>query len=157
MAKRVTNGDSTASDFVIFVAYLVQLYEPLNMLASIYRSINTALVDTEKLLKLLNEPVDIKDKPNAPDLIVTNGEIEFGSLIPPVPNRYVTVTNPIYAFTQTMSVSRTMIALLLWTGSPSRSPRVHQSLSSEAPALESPLSCGSFTDSTISRRVKEGF
>lgn len=77
VALRVTNGESSASDFVIFVAYLVQLYEPLNMLASIYRSINTALVDTEKLLKLLSEPVGIKDKPNAPDLIVTNGEIEF--------------------------------------------------------------------------------
>jgi len=86
MALRVTNGDNSASDFVIFVAYLVQLYEPLNMLASIYRSINTALVDTEKLLKLLNEPVGITDKSNAPDLIVTNGEIEFGSLIPSVPN-----------------------------------------------------------------------
>ena len=90
MALRVTNGDSTASDFVTFVAYLVQLYEPLNMLASIYRSINTALVDTEKLLKLLNEPVGINDKPNAPDLVVTNGEIEFGSLTPSVPNPYVT-------------------------------------------------------------------
>jgi len=81
VALRVTNGDSSASDFVIFISYLVQLYEPLNMLSSIYRSINTALVDTEKLLKLLNEPVSIKDKPNAPDLIVTNGEIEFGPLI----------------------------------------------------------------------------
>ena len=92
MALRVTRGDSSSSDFVIFVAYLVQLYEPLNMLASIYRSINTALVDTEKLLKLLNEPTSITDKPNAPDLIITNGEIEFGSLIPLVLNRYV--TNP---------------------------------------------------------------
>lgn len=153
MALRVTSGESTASGFVIFVAYLVQLYEPLNMLASIYRSINTALVDTEKLLKLLNEPVEIIDKPNAPDLIVTNGEIEFGSFIPSVPNRYV--TNPFDAFTQIMSAFRTMIALLLWTGSLSRSPRVHQLLSSEAPVLENPLSSGSFTDSTISSRVKE--
>lgn len=81
------------------------------MLSSIYRSINTALVDTEKLLKLLNEPVGIKDKPNAPDLIVTNGEIEFGSLIPSVLNRYV--TNPFRASTQRTSASRTMTALLL--------------------------------------------
>lgn len=153
MALRVTNGDSSASDFVIFIAYLVQLYEPLNMLASIYRSINTALVDTEKLLKLLNEPVGIKDKPNAPDLIVTNGEIEFGSLIPLVPNRYVTY--PFYALTQTMSASRMTIALLLWIGSLSKFPRAHQLLSLEAQVLESPLSFGSFTDSTISRKVKE--
>lgn len=110
MALRVTSGKSTASEFVTYVAYLVQLYEPLNMLASIYRSINTALVDTEKLLKLLNEPVGIKDKPNAPDLIVTDGEIVFGPLIPSVPNRYVTNPN---TFTQTMSASRTMIASLL--------------------------------------------
>ena len=154
MALRVTSGESTASDFVTFVAYLVQLYEPLNMLASIYRSINTALVDTEKLLKLLNEPVGIKDKPNAPDLIVTNGEIEFGSLIPSVPNRYVTYS--FHVFTQTTSASRTMTALLLWTRSLSRSPRAHRLLSLEVPALESPLSCGSFIDSTISRKVKEG-
>jgi ABC-type multidrug transport system fused ATPase/permease subunit len=155
VALRVTNGDSTASDFVIFVAYLVQLYEPLNMLASIYRSINTALVDTEKLLKLLNEPVGINDKPNAPDLVVTNGEIEFGSLTPLVSNSYV--TDPFGAFTQTTSASRTTIVFPLWTRSVSRSPRVRQLLSSAALDLGSPPSSGSFTDSTISGRVKEGF
>jgi len=39
--------------------------------------VNQSLVDTEKLLKLLNEPTEVNDKPNAPDLIVENGEIEF--------------------------------------------------------------------------------
>jgi ABC-type transport system involved in Fe-S cluster assembly fused permease/ATPase subunit len=34
-------------------------------------------VDTEKLLKLLNEPTEVNDKPGAPDLIVNDGEIEF--------------------------------------------------------------------------------
>jgi ABC-type transport system involved in Fe-S cluster assembly fused permease/ATPase subunit len=50
------------------------------MLGYIYRSVNQSLVDTEKLLKLLNEPTDIVDKPNADDLIVEDGEIEFGML-----------------------------------------------------------------------------
>ena len=125
MALRVTDGDSSASDFVIFIAYLVQLYKSLSMLASIHCSVNTALMDTEKLLKLLNGPVDIKDKPNAPDLIGTNGEIEFGSLIPSVSNRYVTYF--FHAFMQTMSASRMMIASPLWAGSLSRSPRVQRS------------------------------
>ena len=57
----------------------MQLYSPLNQLGSLYRSINQSLVDTEKLLALLNEPTEINDKPNAPDLIVHDGEIEFGS------------------------------------------------------------------------------
>jgi len=46
-------------------------------LGYIYRSINQNLVDTEKLMKLLNEPEEVKDKPNAPDLHVTDGMIEF--------------------------------------------------------------------------------
>jgi ABC-type transport system involved in Fe-S cluster assembly fused permease/ATPase subunit len=36
------------------------------------------LVDTEKLLALLNQPTEVNDKPDAPDLIVDHGEIEFG-------------------------------------------------------------------------------
>jgi len=54
------------------------LYGPLNQLGYIYRSINTALVDTERLLALLNEPTDVNDKPDAPDLVIYEGEIEFG-------------------------------------------------------------------------------
>lgn len=55
-----------------------QLYVPLNQLGYIYRSVNQSLVDTERLLALLNEPTEVNDKPNAPDLVVTDGEIEFG-------------------------------------------------------------------------------
>lgn len=39
---------------------------------------NQSLVDTEKLLALLNEPTEVNDQPDAPDLIVNDGEIEFG-------------------------------------------------------------------------------
>ncbi|EPT00005.1 hypothetical protein FOMPIDRAFT_129886 [Fomitopsis schrenkii] len=77
VALRVTRGESEPYQFVFFITYLAQLYGPLNMLGTIYRSINQTLVDTEKLLKLLNESTDINDKPNAPDLIVADGEIEF--------------------------------------------------------------------------------
>jgi hypothetical protein len=58
------------------------------MLGSIYRSINRSLVDAEKLLTLLNESTDVNDKPGAPDLVITDGEIEFGrhccSSLPPI-------------------------------------------------------------------------
>lgn len=56
----------------------LKLYSPLNELGYIYRSVNQSLVDTEKLLALLNEPTEVNDKPDASDLIVNYGEIEFG-------------------------------------------------------------------------------
>uniref|UniRef100_A0A0W0EYS8 Putative mitochondrial half-size ABC transporter n=1 Tax=Moniliophthora roreri TaxID=221103 RepID=A0A0W0EYS8_MONRR len=80
VARRVTSKQSDPSDFVIFITYLAQLYTPLNQLGYLYRSVNQSLVDTEKLLRLLNEPTDINDLPNAPDLIVQDGEIEFDNV-----------------------------------------------------------------------------
>ncbi|KAF8828933.1 hypothetical protein HHX47_DHR3000967 [Lentinula edodes] len=80
VARRVVRGDLDPSDFVVFIVYLAQLYGPLNQLGTIYRSINQSLVDTEKLLKLLNEPTEVNDVPDAPDLIVENGEIEFDNV-----------------------------------------------------------------------------
>ena len=78
VAMRVVRGQSRPHQFVFFITYLAQLYGPLNMLGYLYRTINQSLVDTERLLKLLSEPKEINDKPNAPDLIIENGEIEFG-------------------------------------------------------------------------------
>ncbi|EPQ57486.1 hypothetical protein GLOTRDRAFT_120643 [Gloeophyllum trabeum ATCC 11539] len=80
VALHVTRGELYPSDFIIFITYLGQLYGPLNSLGYIYRSVNQSLVDAERLLRLLNEPVDVNDKPNAPDLIVTGGEIEFDNV-----------------------------------------------------------------------------
>ncbi|KAJ3574661.1 hypothetical protein NP233_g1629 [Leucocoprinus birnbaumii] len=78
VASRITqHPEHGARDFVLFITYLTQLYGPLNQLGYIYRSVNQSLVDTERLLALLNEPTDVNDKPDAPDLIVSDGEIEF--------------------------------------------------------------------------------
>jgi ATP-binding cassette subfamily B (MDR/TAP) protein 6 len=80
VAQRIVNNQLDPSYFVFFIAYFAQLYSPLNMLGSMYRSINRSLVDAEKLLELLNEPTDINDKPGAPDLVVSDGEIEFDNV-----------------------------------------------------------------------------
>ncbi|KAI1791257.1 hypothetical protein LXA43DRAFT_1011840 [Ganoderma leucocontextum] len=77
VAMRVVRGQSQPHEFVFFITYLAQLYGPLNMLGYLYRTINQSLVDTERLLKLLSEPKEINDKPNAPDLVIETGSIEF--------------------------------------------------------------------------------
>ncbi|CEL54162.1 ATP-binding cassette sub-family B member 6, mitochondrial OS=Homo sapiens GN=ABCB6 PE=1 SV=1 [Rhizoctonia solani AG-1 IB] len=66
--------------YVIFITYLAQLYNPLNSLAYIYRSINQNLIDTERLLDLLDEPCEVQDKPDAKELVVTDGVIEFDNV-----------------------------------------------------------------------------
>nr|GAT57680.1 ABC transporter protein [Mycena chlorophos] len=77
VAHRVTQGEADASDFVIFITYLAQLYGPLNQIGFMYRTINQTLIDTEKLLELLNEPTEVEDRENATTLVVDGGEIEF--------------------------------------------------------------------------------
>ncbi|KAG2033522.1 hypothetical protein BDR03DRAFT_967434 [Suillus americanus] len=80
VASRITRGQSNTSDFVVFITYYAQLYFPLSNLGSVYRAINQSLVDTEKLLHLLNEPTEVVDEPDAKELIVTNGEVEFDNV-----------------------------------------------------------------------------
>ncbi|KAG8763174.1 hypothetical protein FRC11_005712 [Ceratobasidium sp. 423] len=72
--------DQIVKRYIVFITYLAQLYGPLNSLAYIYRSINQNLVDTERLLDLLDEPSEVQDSPDAKELIVTDGVIEFDNV-----------------------------------------------------------------------------
>ena len=55
----------TASDAVLFLSYLQQLYTPLNFLGTYYRAIQQALIDVENLLELLSTKSSVEDAPNA--------------------------------------------------------------------------------------------
>ncbi|KAG1887965.1 ABC transporter type 1, transmembrane domain-containing protein, partial [Suillus fuscotomentosus] len=59
VASRITRGQSNTSDFVVFITYYAQLYFSLSNLGGVYRVINQSLIDTEKLLHLLNEPTEV--------------------------------------------------------------------------------------------------
>jgi ATP-binding cassette subfamily B protein len=67
----------TVGDVVAVNAFLIQLYQPLNMLGFAYREIRNALVNMEKMFGLLDVAAEIADKPGAPALEVTGGEIVF--------------------------------------------------------------------------------
>ncbi|EST05506.1 ABC transporter, transmembrane domain protein [Kalmanozyma brasiliensis GHG001] len=76
-AGSVVRGETTSSQFVVFVTYLQQVYSPLSMLGTLYRVVQQNLVDTDKLMTLLEEKTEVKDLPDAKDLVVTDGIIEF--------------------------------------------------------------------------------
>jgi ATP-binding cassette subfamily B (MDR/TAP) protein 6 len=56
------------------------LYNPLTAFTLLYRPISQSLVDAERLLNLLSEPSEVRDKPDAKELVVTDAVIEFGIL-----------------------------------------------------------------------------
>jgi len=67
----------TVGDYVLYITYVVQLYAPLNWLGTYYRMIQQSFIDMESMFALFDEDLDIKDAPNAQELKITQGQVEF--------------------------------------------------------------------------------
>ena len=75
--QRVVAGQLTIGDFVMINALLIQLYQPLHLMGTIYRAIRQSLVDLENLFAILNTKPEIIDRPDAKELKVDKGEVRF--------------------------------------------------------------------------------
>lgn len=73
----VQAGQMTLGDLVLVNAFLIQMYIPLNFLGVIYREIKQSLTDMERLFTLLKAEREVQDIPNAPNLLLKGGAIEF--------------------------------------------------------------------------------
>jgi ATP-binding cassette subfamily B protein len=73
----VVAGRMTVGEFVLVNAYLLQLYQPLNMLGFLYREVKQSLVDMEAMFSLLRVEREVEDKPDARPLAVAGGEVVF--------------------------------------------------------------------------------
>jgi len=75
-AYDIKNGNISIGGFVVINAYMLQLYQPLNFLGSVYREIRQALTDMENMFSLLD--VSPSSKSNLVNLSHSNlAEIRF--------------------------------------------------------------------------------
>ncbi|MFK8027142.1 MAG: ABC transporter ATP-binding protein/permease [Gammaproteobacteria bacterium] len=79
-AKGVVTGEMTIGDLVLVNALMLQLFVPMNMLGIVYRQITYSLADMDLLAKLLEESPEVQDRPNAKQLNITQGAIQFNEV-----------------------------------------------------------------------------
>ncbi|KGQ84402.1 iron-sulfur clusters transporter ATM1, mitochondrial [Candida albicans P94015] len=76
----VYTGELTVGDLVLINQLVFQLSVPLNFLGSVYRELKQSLLDMENLFQLQNQPIKIKEIPNAPPLKLNNNNNNNNSL-----------------------------------------------------------------------------
>jgi len=73
----VAAGSLSLGDLVLINALLIQLYIPLNFLGMVYREIKQALIDMDRMFRLLDENREVEDRPGAGPLPEGGAIIRF--------------------------------------------------------------------------------
>ena len=72
-----SQGWLSVGDLVFVNTYLTQLFRPLDMLGTVYRTLRQGLIDMAQMFSLMDTDIEVRDAPGAPALIVRKPTIAF--------------------------------------------------------------------------------
>jgi ABC-type transport system involved in Fe-S cluster assembly fused permease/ATPase subunit len=76
-AWQVANGEQKVGKFVVLITYMGQLQSPLNFFGTFYRMIQSAMINSERMLELFKEQPTVVDKEGATELPTCEGQLRF--------------------------------------------------------------------------------
>lgn len=79
-AYQVSIKEIKVGKFVSLLTYMAQLQGPLNFFGTFYRSIQSAMINSERMLELFKERPTVVDEPLAQDLPTCQGEIHYNDV-----------------------------------------------------------------------------
>lgn len=71
------NATLTVGVLIVFTAYISRFWAPINTLAGFYNSLLTAISYLERIFETIDEPVNVKDSPDAEEMPPIHGEVKF--------------------------------------------------------------------------------
>jgi len=77
----ITQNTLTVGVLVAFVAYVWRFWGPINTISGFYNVIVTNMSYLELIFDTIDEPILVKDKPNAKEMPQIKGEVEFKNVI----------------------------------------------------------------------------
>ena len=75
------HGRYSAGQLVFVQSSLTQLFRPLDLLGMVYRTIRQGLIDMAAMFTLIDTPVEVKDVPGAPALVIKRPGIVFDDVV----------------------------------------------------------------------------
>ena len=77
---RVIEGTLTLGTMGAFLAYQMRVFAPAQALMGLYASLTTAKVSWQRVLEILDAPVDVVERPDAQALPTARGEVVFDNV-----------------------------------------------------------------------------
>ncbi|RPJ40382.1 MAG: ABC transporter ATP-binding protein, partial [Chloroflexi bacterium] len=73
----VSSGEVSVGVLVAFLAYVTRFFQPIQELSRLYTTMQSAMAGGEQVLRLLDTPAQVNDRPGAQEMPPIRGEIEL--------------------------------------------------------------------------------